>query len=108
MSNIKERKQLLVVELKDWTILHSEKTIEELASKMSETDSNYIFIDWVLFNKYEFKKAYEKKADDITMFKLSLSPEDQNRIKEREKKMKELWKHRKNIEQIQRYLESTI
>jgi len=106
MWTIKERKQLLVVELKDWTILYSDKTLQELHDFMS-TGSDFVLIDWVMFWKYEFKKAYEKKADDITTYKLWLSDEDKIIVSKREIKMKELWKHRQSIDQIQRYIDNT-
>jgi len=107
MSSIKPRKQLLVIELKDWTILHSEKTLQELHDFMSNW-KEFILIDWVMFWKYEFKKAYEKKADDITVYKLSLPDEQKAIIKTREIVMKELGKNRESIEQIQRYLDSKL
>ena len=105
MDAIKVRKQLLVIELKDWTVLHSEKTMDELDKYLSECWPRGK-IDGILFNVYEFKKAYEKKADDISVFKMSLPKEDQDIIKAREVKMKELWKHWTSIEQIQKYIES--
>ena len=105
MSNIKQWKQLLIVELKDWTILHSDKTLKELHDFMSNW-KEFILIDWVMFWKYEFKKAYEKKSDDITMYKLSLPEDKKEIIKQRESKMKELWKRWKSVNQIQRYLDN--
>ncbi len=105
MWSIKERKQLLVVELKDWTVLYSDKTLEVL-EKWLNWESNFVMIDWVLFSKYEFKKAYEKKADDITTYKLSLPEDEKKIIAKREIKMKELWKYRESIDQIKRYIDS--
>ena len=60
----------------------------------------------LMFGKYEFKKAYEKKPDDITAYKLSLPEDKKEIIKQRESKMKELWKRWKSVDQIQRYLDS--
>lgn len=104
MANIMQWKQLLVVELKDWTVLHTNKSLQELATLMNDSDSNYMLIDWVLFNKFEFKKAQEKKPDDITLYKLSLSESDKELVKRRETKMKELWKYRESTAQIEKWL----
>lgn len=105
MSNIKQRKQMLAVHLKDGTILHSDKSMQALETILN-SDSSFVMVDGVLFNKFEFKKAQEFKADDITLFKMSLPQEEKAKIASREIKMQELWKKRDDVQQIQRYLES--
>lgn len=102
--NIKPRKQMLVVELKDGTILYTDSTLDELSSILNREDTNYLCIDGVLFGKFEFKKAYQRDPDDLLLFKRSLPLADQLLLEKREQKMKELGKKRESVKQIQDYL----
>ena len=104
MNNIKPYKKKLTVELKDGTKLYSDKTLEELNQALNSWWS-FIEIDWVLFNVFEFKKAYIEKIDWIEDFILSLDKETQKKVRDREKEKKEkIGKWFENIEEIQNYI----
>lgn len=103
-TQIKEYKQLLTVELKDWTLLNTEKTLEQL-QKYFATAPDFVTIDWVMFNKYEFKKAYERKVDSVEQFILSQPKEVQDSIRDRAKQMRErVGKRFETIEQVQNFI----
>lgn len=101
---MKEYKQLLTIELKDWTILNTDKTLDEL-DKFLQQSKDFIQIDWVIFNKYEFKKAYERKVDWVENFILSQSKEMQQKIRDRSKQMYDrVGKRFESIEQVQTFI----
>lgn len=101
---MKEYKQLLTIELKDWTILNTEKTLDEL-DKFLQQSKDFIQIDWVIFNKYEFKKWYERKVDWVENFILSQSKEMQQKIRDRAKQMYDrVGKRFETIEQVQTFI----
>ncbi len=89
MWEIKEYKELLIVELKDGTILRSAKTLDELEISLN-SNSQVFKIDGVLFNRYQFKKAYTQKVDEIEGFILSHDKDVQERLRSilRERKEK--------------------
>lgn len=104
MWKIKAYTKKLTIELKDWTKLYSEKTLTELHLALNSW-GNFIEIDWVLFNIYEFKKAYIEKINSVSDYIISLPKEQQIIIQEREEYLKKnLNKRFKNINQIKRYL----
>ena len=103
-TEIKEYKQLLTIELKDWTILNTDKTLDEL-DKFLQQSKDFIQIDWVIFNKYELKKAYERKADSVEQFILSQPKDIQQKIRDRAKQMYDrVWKRFETIEQVQTFI----
>ena len=103
-TQIKEYKKLLTIELKDWTILQSEKTLQELVAYM-ESCTAICLIDGVAFNKFEFKKAYEKNLDEISqfIFWLSKTVQEALRIREKEKKQR-IWRWFESVQEILNYL----
>lgn len=105
-TDLKEYKQLLTIELKDWTILTSDKTREELENFM-QTAPDFITIDWVLFNKYQFKTAYERKVWSVEQFILSQPRDIQQKIRDRaaEKRAKAGTRF-ENIDQIQKFIDT--
>ena len=108
MNEIKEYKQILIVELKDGTILKTEKTLNQLMEYYANC-WDLLLIDWVVFNRFEFKKAYEEKIDWIEDFIFSLDKETQKKVRDREKEKKEkLWKWFENIQEIQNYIENNV
>ena len=108
MKEIKPYKNKLTVELKDWTKLYSDKTLEELNQALNIWWS-FIEIDWVLFNIFEFKKAYIEKINSIEDFICALDKETQKKVKEREKEKKEkIWKWFESIQEIQNYIEKNL
>lgn len=105
-TNIKEYKQLLTIELKDGTILNTDKTLQQLQDYLSKW-SDFITIDGVMFNKYEFKKAYERKVNDIEQYIMSKDRDTQKMIRFREKQMFErVWRTWENIEHIDNWLKN--
>lgn len=107
-TEIKEYKQLLTVELKDGTILNTDKTLDEL-DKFLQVSKDFIQIDGVIFNKYEFKKAYERKINGVEEFILSQPKDIQQKIKDRSKQMYErVGKRFETIEEVQRFIDSIV
>lgn len=105
MADIKVYKEILKIELKDWTMLNSEKTIEDLR-KYIENAKDVLLIDWVLFNKYEFKKAYSYNWTDIDQFILSHDKDTIQRLRIREKEKKEkVGKWFESVQEIKNFLE---
>jgi len=108
MSNIKPYKQKLTVELKDWTKLYSDKNLEELNQALNSWWS-FIEIDWVLFNVFEFKKAYIDKINSIQDYILSLPKDQKIIVKDREQWLIEnLGRRFKNIEEINKYIKNKV
>ncbi len=103
-TDIKEYKQLLTIELKDGTMLNTDKTLQQLQDYMSKW-SDFITIDGVMFNKYEFKKAYERKIDGIEEFILSQPKDIQQKIRDRAKQMYDrVGKRFETIDQVQTFI----
>lgn len=104
---IKEYKRILIIELKDWTKLRSEKTKEELA-KYLEYVKNHSWIcdiDWTLFDRYEFKKAYEETLDSIEGYITSFTKDIEEKLRQRQKEKKSrLWKGFESINEIDNWL----
>ena len=76
------------MELKDGTILRSPKTLDELETYLNS--NNPVFkIDGVLFNRYQFKKAYVQKMDEMEGFILSHEREVQEKLRAILKERKE-------------------
>ena len=104
--DIKPYEQLLTIELKDWTILNTNKSIDALYIFLAEA-WDFIKIDWVIFGRYEFKKAYERNVDTVEAFILSQPKDIQDKIRLRNKqKYEKVGKNFKNIEQIQHYIKT--
>ena len=104
MDIMKLYKSILVIELKDWTILYSEKSRIELR-KYLEKCKDIVDIDWVLFNKYEFKKAYEQSIEWTDSYILTFSKDIQDKLKQREKeKRNAVWRWFDSIEEIENRL----
>ena len=105
-KELKEYKQLLTVELKDGTILNTDKTLQQLQDYLSKW-SDFITIDGVMFNKYEFKKAYERKIDGVEWFILSQPKDIQKKIRKRDQEKRErVGKRFETIEEVQNYITS--
>ena len=103
-TEIKEYKQLLTVELKDGTILNTDKTLDEL-DKFLQVSKDFIQIDGVIFNKYEFKKAYERKINWLEEFILSQPKDIQQKIRDRAKQMYDrVGKRFETIDQVQTFI----
>jgi hypothetical protein len=74
-----------------------------------QQSKDFIQIDGVIFNKYELKKAYERKADSIEQFILSQPKELQQKIRDRAKQMYDRVGRRfETIEQVQSFIDSQI
>lgn len=105
-NQMKERKKMLVVELKDWSRLYTEKTLDELETFLTKSN-DFIRIDWTIFWKYEFKKAYERNIDWIEGYILDQPKNIQDILRAREKQKKErVWRGFDNIEEINKFLSS--
>jgi len=101
---IKEYKQILVIELKDWITITSKKSLKELQEYM-ESCKDVCLIEWVLFNKYEFRKAYEQKIDWVQSYILTFTKDIQEKLKTREKEKKaRIWRWFDDIQEIENYL----
>jgi hypothetical protein len=79
MNEIKEFQKMLVVELTDWTILRSEKSMEEFKDYLSENE--FLHVDWILFGRYQLKKAYEENLDELEQYIISQSKEIQDKLR---------------------------
>jgi hypothetical protein len=105
MTEIKVYKEMLRIELKDWTTLNSEKTVDDLR-KYIENAKDVLLIDWILFNKYEFKKAYPYNPSDVEQFILSQDRYTQQILRLREKQKKErLDRWFRDVAEVIAYLE---
>ena len=103
---MKEWKKLLIVELKDWSRLYTEKTLDELENFLTRA-TDFIRIDWTIFWKYEFKKAYERNIDWIEWYILDQPKDIQDILRTREKQKKErIGRWFDTIEEINNFLQS--
>ena len=97
-------KQILIIELKDGTILRTKFTKEQLKAYIEECPF-VMDIDDVLFNKFEFKKAYEEKLWSIDSHILSKAPDAQKALRIREKeKMSLVGRWFDTVQEIENYL----
>lgn len=88
---IKQRKQLTHVKLRDGRILVSESTPEEINDWI--TSNSHILIEWELHSKYDIESAYKAKIDDLENFILNQDKEVQDKIREKRVWLKkEMWK----------------
>lgn len=105
-TSIKEYKQILIIELKDWQKLRTEKTMKEFMNYQKNA-WDILLIDWVAFNKYEFKKAYEENIDWIESYIISLPKDIQKKVRERETEKKlRVGRWFDSIDEIVRFINS--
>lgn len=91
MWQIKQYKPILRVLLKDGQTLTSRKSLLEF-QKYLESSWNFCLVDWVLFNKFEIKKAREANASDIDEYIISQTDKlMQEQLKEIVADRKEKW-----------------
>jgi len=91
MNDIKERKQLTYVNLKDWRVLISERSPKDIAIEIA--NNTHIMIEWELHSKFDIINAILVAIDDVEWFILSQTKDIQRKL--REKKIwlqKEQWK----------------
>lgn len=109
MDVMKPYKTVLVVELKDWTKLYSEKTKAELMQYLDKVSNwNKICdIDGVIFDRREFKKAYELNIDWVDAYILTFTKDIQDKLRQREREKKwNIGRWFDDIEEIDNYLKS--
>jgi hypothetical protein len=108
MNTIKEYKKILIIELKDWTTLRTEKTINQFM-EYYEQCWDLLLVDWVIFNRFEFKKAFEEKIDCVENYIMSLEKDIRKKVETREKEKKEkIWKWFKNISEVENYIKKIV
>ncbi len=107
MEYLKVYRTVLIIELKDWTKLRSDKTKDELKVYLEKVKATSWLcdIDWVIFDRYEFKKAYEEKIDWIESYISSFTKDIQEKLRERQKeKKRNVGRWFDNIEEIDKWL----
>lgn len=109
MWAIKEYKELLAVQLKDWTILHTEKTSKEFNEYYAECVASGmpLYIDWVTFDRFDFKRADPARMDDLEYY-IAKQPHDIRRcIKNRQaEKLSRAWTSFSTIEEVDSFIKS--
>lgn len=106
MQTIKPYQQLLTVELKDGTILNTDKKLDDLHKFLADA-GDFIKMDWVIFGRYEFKKAYERKVDTLESFILSQPKDIRDKINARNKqKYERIGRKFETIEEIQNFMDT--
>jgi len=91
MSEIKQWKQLTYVNLKDWRVLISERSPEDIGKAI--TNNTHIVIEWELHSKFDIVNAVPVAIDDVEWFILHQSKEIQTKLREKKKRLRsEQWK----------------
>lgn len=91
MWEIKQRKQLTHVLLKDGRTLVSEATPKEIGEYLD--NHSHIIIEWEWHSKYDIVNFVPAKIDDLESFILSQDKEIQNKIRDKRVRLrKEMWK----------------
>jgi len=87
MANIKNYKQLLLVQLYDWTTLYAEWTIEEMAEYLE--DHKFIIIWDSLINRNDIKKAQKQNLNEIDQFIQAQKEDIKNKLLEKKRRLKD-------------------
>jgi len=83
MNAIKEYKQLTCIRLKNWTILNTPASMEEVARLLSDKSKDYIIVDWVGFNRLtSVDDFFPFTPNDMDLFILSQDKEVQKKLRE--------------------------
>jgi len=83
---IKKRKQLTHILLKDGRILISESSPKEINDWIN--NNSHILIEWELHSKYDIISALPAKIDDVEWLILNQQKEIQTKIREKQKRLK--------------------
>lgn len=86
MGYIKEYQQLTHVTLKDWRVLTSEKSPEEIGAYIDE--HHHILIEGELHSRFDIVSAIPVNLDELEGFILSQSSEIQKLLREKRKWLK--------------------
>lgn len=81
MNELKIYKQLTMIKLKDWSVLQTEMSAQDLAVLFNQKE--FIVIDWVWFNRYEVKTFEEYKPNDVDCFILSQPKDKRERLQKK-------------------------
>ena len=87
MTNIKNYKPMLVVELYDGSIVYSQWTLEELAEYLEE--HKFVIIGEQLINRKDIKRIQKQNLNELDQFIQAQSPEIRNKLLEKRKRLKE-------------------
>lgn len=92
MNAIKEYKQLTCIRLKNWTILNTPASMEEVARLLSDQSKDYIIVDWVGFNRLtSVDDFFPFTPNDMDLFILSQDKEVQKKLREILKERESKW-----------------
>lgn len=103
MSDIRQYKPQLIIELMDGDKIPTDKTMDEFEAFLA-TNPPYIRIGDVMFAKHQYKKSYIKNIRDVDIYISQLAEKEKAIVEKRTQSMKTLWKKREDIQQIDRFL----
>ena len=91
MNDIKVYEQLTHVTLKDWRVLTTKKTPDQLFAWLDEHP--FILIEWEMHSRYSIISAKAVNLDDLESLIVSQSKEIQELVRAKRNRLKtEMWK----------------
>lgn len=102
MNEIRNYQQKTYVTLEDWRILTTDRSPEEIYSRLDE--HSHIMIDWELLGKFFVKNARIVSMDDIENLILAQPKDIQNKVRQKRKRLKEERGVEMTLSYLQNYL----
>ena len=102
MNEITEYKQKTYVTLRDGRVLTTDSTPKEIFDWIK--DNSHIMIEWEMHSKYSIVDAVPVSVDDMESLILAQSKEIQNKIRQKQKWLKE----ERGIEMSMSYLQNYL
>lgn len=102
MNEITEYKQKTYVTLRDWRVLTTDSTPKQIFDWIK--DNSHIMIEWEMHSKYSIVDAVPVSVDDMESLILAQTKEIQNKIRQKQKWLKEERWMEMTMSYLQNYL----
>lgn len=100
--DLKTRKQLTHITLRDWRVLISQASPEEINNFLAS--NSHIMIEWEWHSKYDIVSFVPTKIDDLEWYILSQTKEFQDKIRAKKNRLKkDMWREM-TVEYAQNYV----
>ena len=103
-TDLKKRKQLTHITLRDGRVLISQATPEEINNFLA--NNSHIMIEWEWHSKYDIVSFVPAKINDLESYILSQTKEFQDKIRAKKQRLKKEMGKEMSIEYAQNYVEN--
>lgn len=106
MGEIKERKQLTYVNLRDWRILVTERPAKEICDWL--LNNQHIMLEWEMHSRYDVLNAIPVNVDDLESFILTQTKEIQAKLRLKKNRLKTEQGKEMSLSYAQNYVSNLV